>query len=291
MATAAIRRDRASARPGPGDAGPLRLGRPAARAFSRRGPAELAGVELKFMTDFLAAFGEEVDHDRYARGGGNGFIDMAGQLLDGLDRPLPELDHVLLAYHLPDMHVVEVAGCYLAERCPGGPEVLSVSGQGVGAPFTALRILQGLRLGGRTADGAVLVLDQSTLPYPDPDIVAGRDRDSAVLLWTVPSQEADALEVDFLTEQQVADPAAAVARLARRLPAARIVVGRVLAERLDPELRARDLLVEGPADQLCTSAWSALADHWAPDRYTVVADYDPYSGRLSQAGLRPGGAS
>lgn len=290
MSSAATLRVPAPAGAGPAGAGPLRLGRPAGRAFPRRGPAALAGVELKFMTDFLTSFGERPDHELYARGGGNGFIAMAGELLDGLDRPLPDLDHVLLAYHVPDMNVVEVAGCYLAGRCPGGPEVLSVSGQGVGAAFTALRVLRGLRLSGRTDQGAVLVVDQSTLPYPDPDIVAGRDRDCAVLLRTEPAGFADALEVDFLAEQEVADPNAALEELARERPGARIVVGRMLADRLGPGPRGGDALTVGPPDQLCTSAWAALGEHWTSDRYTVVADYDPYSGRLFQAGLRPGAA-
>ena len=289
MSTAATHRDRAPGEATSG-AGPLRLGRPAGRAFPRRAPAEPAGVELRFMTDFLGAFGERPDHDLYARGGGNGFIAMAGALLDGLERPLPELDHVLLAYHVPDMNIVEVAGCYLAGRCPGGPEVFSVSGQGVGAGFTALRVLQGLRLSGRTGHGAVLVLDQSTLPYPDPDIIAGRNRDCAVLLSTEAADATDTVEVDFLTEQDVADPNAALEELVRARPGARIVVGRMLAERLDPRLPGRGALTEGPADQVCTSAWLALGEHWRSDRYTVVADYDPYSGRLFQAGLRPGAA-
>ncbi len=288
MTTAATHRDRARAEAGPAGLGPLRLARPAGRVYPRRAPAELAGVELRFMTDFLGSFGARPDHELYARGGGNGFIAMAGALLDGLERPLPELDHLLLAYHVPDMNVVEVAGCFLAGRCPGAPEVFSVSGQGVGAAFTALRVLQGLRLSGRTGHGAVLALDQSTLPYPDPDIVAGRDRDCAVLLHTAPAGAPDTVEVDFLTERDVADPNAALEELALARPEAAVIVGRMLADRLDPRLRGRATFTEGPPDQLCTSAWSALAEHWRSDRYTVVADYDPYSGRLFQAGLRPG---
>ncbi|MFC8453502.1 hypothetical protein [Kitasatospora sp. NPDC057223] len=289
MPETTYRDPRAAARPaGPGT---LRLSRPTARVFPGRRPAELAGLGLKFMTDFLAAFGEEPDHEQYARGGGNSFTDMARELLDGLDRPLPPLDTVLLAYHLPDLSVVEVAGCYLAERCPGRPEVHSVAGQGVGAPFTALRILAGLRLAGTLSDGAVLVLDQSTLPYPDPDTHAGPATDCAVLVRSdgAGEDEEEGAELDFLDER-VVDPNTALRALARQTPGARIVVGRMLADRLDPGLRSDLDLVEGPGDRLCTSAWAALAEHWTPERYTVVADYDPYSGRLFQAGLRPGAA-
>ncbi|MFJ6215525.1 hypothetical protein ACIQGZ_19680 [Streptomyces sp. NPDC092296] len=274
----------------PDGLGALRLSRPAARVFPRRPPAGLTGLELQFMTDFLAAFGAEPDHERYAGGGGNRFTEMARELLDGLERPLPPLGRMLLAYHVPDMSIVDVTGCYLAERCPGRPEVFSVSGQGVGAPFTALRMLSAIRRAGSAAESAVLVLDQSTLPYLDPDTHARPISDCAVLLRSDCAGEDEGADVDFLAEQ-VVDPTVALRELARRRPEARIVVGRMLAERLDPGLSSDCDLVEGERDRLCTSAWAALAEHWTQDRYTVVADYDPHSGRLFQVGLRPGAAA
>ncbi|MGV9943177.1 hypothetical protein [Streptomyces sp. NPDC003401] len=288
---------RAAMRP-PDGARTLRLARPATRSFPDR-PASLTGVELKFMTQFLAAFGAEPDHERYARGGGNSFTVMTRELLDSLDRPPAAADRVLLAYHLPDMSVVEVAGCYLAEYYPGKPEVFSVSGQGVGAPFTALRILDRTHTAGGLHEGAVFVLDQSTLPYFDPDAHAEPHGDSAVLLRTDNAEGDDpgaVMELDLLDER-VTGPGAALTLLLGdgheqgQEPRARIVVGRTLAELLDPEpLTGHDLIVGAP-DRLCTSAWAALAEHWSPDRYTVVADYDPHSGRLFRAGLRPGAAS
>ncbi|MFC8226181.1 hypothetical protein [Streptomyces sp. NPDC057287] len=269
----------------------LRLGRPAARDFPER-PAVLAGVDLTFMTQFLAAFGEEPDHARYEGGGGNSFISMAGRLLDGLDRPLPPLDKVVLAYHVPDMSIVEVAGCYLAERCPGNPEVFSLSGQGVGAPFTALRVLSGLHTARQLTEGAVLVMDQSTLPYYDADTHTGPSTDCAVLLGVGSAGGHGSMELDFVDERAVGPDAAAGLLIERgHGPRTMTVVGRTLADLLDPLPRAGGDLVEGASDLLCTSAWAALAEHWAPDRYTVVADYDPHSGRLFRAGLRPGAAS
>jgi hypothetical protein len=274
---------------GPNDLGPLRLNRPAVRVLAGRRPPELAGMDLGFMTDYLSEFGARPDFELYSRGGGNGFIDLADALLDGLERSLPMLDNVLLAYHSPDLKFAEVAGCYLAERCPGDPEVASVAGQGVGAPFTSLRILDGMRRGGKMTDGAVFVLDQTTSPYPDPDVLAGQASDCGVLIWTdsAGGEEDPGADLDFIAEEQVADPNAALRELTLRLPEAVIVVGRLLAARLDPESRSRPGFIEGPVDQLCTSAWAALGEHWTPDRYMVVADYDPHSGRLFQAGLRP----
>jgi hypothetical protein len=264
--------------------GPLRLGRPVALVPARREPAPLDGTELRFFTDFLASFGERPDHDRYARGGGSGFIDLAGALLDGLPHPPPPLDTVVLAYHLPDRDVVEVAGCYLADRLPGTPEVLSLAGQGVGAPFTALRLLDRMRAAGHAATGAVLVLDQTTVPYADPDVRTGPGSDAAVLLHDDGGPAMELLAVD----EQQADPRAALRSLTRRHPDTRIVAGRMLAERLDPRESAE--VVRGPANALCTSAWSPLADAWNTERPTLVADFDPHAGRLFTALLAPAAA-
>jgi hypothetical protein len=271
----------------------LRLNRPAVRTYANR-HRELTGVEARFTADFLAGFDLESDPDLYAAGGGNSFISMSRQLLDGLAEPLPRMDTVLLAYHLPDLQFVEVAGCYLAERCPGGPAVFSVSGQGVGAPFTALRILSHLSLPGDTTCGAVVVLDQSTAAYRDPETHDGPDgpiRDCAVLLTVDTSGATGAgsgAVLDFVEEQRAADPAELLDAAARRFRQPRIVAGHALADRLDPEFRTRHGIVEGAAHRLCTSAWAALAEHWPCDRYTLVADYDAHEGRLFQAGLRPG---
>ncbi|MFD1046846.1 sigma factor-like helix-turn-helix DNA-binding protein, partial [Kibdelosporangium lantanae] len=106
-------------------------------------------------------------------------------LLANLDRPLPDLDVVLLAHHLPDTKVFEIAGCHLTELCPGNPLAFSVAGQGTGAPFTALRILTSMRRTEDLRDGAIVILDQSSLPYPDPDGDADVP-DRAVLLCTDP---------------------------------------------------------------------------------------------------------
>ncbi|MDG4830662.1 hypothetical protein O7627_15315 [Solwaraspora sp. WMMD1047] len=286
----ALRTPGTDAQRAPGVDGPLRLGRPAVRTFGRRRRPEPTAKELVFLSDLLAEFGMEVDLERYARGGGNTFIDMCAELLDGLDRALPPLETVLLAFHLPDLSVVEVAGSYLAGRCSGDPAVFSVAGQGAGAPFTALRILDCMRPAGDAA-GAVLTLDQSTVPYRDPDPECDPVQDCAVLLCTDPAGGPDAVTLDVLDERRVADPADLADALAIRTAPARLVVGPALARRLDPATRARYDVVAGPPGQLCTSAWAALATHWPPDRYTVVADYDPHAERLFQAGLRPGAVS
>jgi hypothetical protein len=215
------------------------------------------------MADFCAAHDLEFSLTHYLECGGHSFAEMGQALLTDLDEPLPDLDAVLLAHHLPDTKVFEMAGCHLTSLCPGDPVAFSVSGQGVGAPFTALRILRDMRQTGDLHDGAVFVLDQSSHPYVDPD-TSGAAHDCAVLLYTGP----EGVALDFVDDTPVTDPTAALETLQQRFPDAHIV-----ADWRSPR---------------CTSAWAALAGHWPLDRYTVVADYDPHTSRLFLAGLRPG---
>lgn len=273
--------------------GSLWLRRPVVRGCAPRKDGGPSGAQARFMTDYLAQFGLEPDWDLFGRGGGNSFVDLSRELLDSLDRPLPALDAALLAYHLPDHTVIEVAGCYLAGRCPGSPAVFSVAGQGVGAPFTALRILACLRDAGDLAHGAVFVFDHGNAPYFDAAVHDGAVRDDAVPDWAAllcldEVGAAGAVVLDFVDEQPTTDLAESLARCAGHFPAVRIVAGRLLADRLDPDFLASHDVTGGPPGQLCTSAWTALALRWPRDRCAIVADYDPYSGRLFQAGFRPG---
>jgi hypothetical protein len=258
------------------------------RVFAGHGRPEPTVTELQYLTEFLAEFGMEPDLELYAGGGGNSFTRMCGELLDGPGGALPTLDVVLLAYHLPDLRIAEIAGGYLAHRCPGNPAAFSVAGQGVGAPFTALRILDCMRRSGALTDGAVFVLDQSTAAYRDSDTHDRSVGDCAVLLCTESAGVGEEVLLDFLDERPVVDPTDLLDASMRRPTQPRLLVGRMLADQLDAGFRARHDIIEPPPHHLCTSAWMALAEHWPRDRYTIVADFDPHAGRLFRIGLRPG---
>lgn len=297
MATAtAAAAPAASGGPAPGA---LCIDRPVVRDFGDREPPELASYELAVMEGMLADFGLAPDPDRRDRGHGNCFAQMGAQLLDELDRPMPPPDLLVLAYHLPDLLVADVAACALIERC-GTVETagFSVSEQGVGSPFTALRIVSALRASGAaTADdagtgsgtgtAAVLVLDTSTSLYHDAEAHDVPIDDCAVLLRTDP-REGEGAVLEFVDETAVDDLDAALRDLRRQHPAAQVVIGRTLAEHLDAgPHHAPGAAPTGTTRRLCTDAWAALAERWPLEQPTIVADYDPHAGRLFSAGFRP----
>lgn len=271
--------------------GALHVGPPVARTFGPR-PQAYTERAATCMADFLDHFGLPPGQALLAAGGGNSFSDMGTRLLRDLDPPLPAVDLLALAFHTPDLDFVKVAGCALAAQCAGRPDVFSVSGQGVGAPFTALRALAALHASGQGESGALFVFDQTTLPYPEPDLHGGGRDDGGVLLPVASRPGERSARLVFTDERPVDGPRQTRAALREAPGTPLYVLGATLARHLadgEPVGEA----VEGSARQLCTSAWAALAGLWAglaPGRLVVVADHDPHAGRLFQAGLLPEGA-
>ncbi|MGQ0838594.1 hypothetical protein [Actinokineospora sp.] len=246
--------------------GELHLSRVGARVFAERPGHVVPPAHARILNDL--ARGE------FARNG-NSFRGMTAALVADLAEPL---DLVVLAYAEPDLHVPEVAGCYLAHACPGDPVSYSVSEQGTGATFTALRMADAMcRLGELTA-GAVFALDRALLlDTPNLD-------DCAVLLQVGTT---GGLCVESITETVVAGPAAVLAAA----PGTRFLVGAGLSDALagSPLLRAPRVHLPRPRLGV-TSAWATLADRWPITEPVVVADFDPDTRRLYTCALRPGGA-
>src|SRR3954469_24203835 len=87
----------------------VRLARPVVRTFPTPSKVEPPPPEWRrFMADFCAGHDLELDLPRYLEGGGRSFAEMGQALLADLDEPLPDLDAVLLAHHLPDTKVFEI---------------------------------------------------------------------------------------------------------------------------------------------------------------------------------------
>ncbi|OMI40885.1 hypothetical protein [Streptomyces sparsogenes] len=104
-----------------------------------------------------------------ARPGGRSFVEMGGELLAGPSgqdgRPAPgaspprPLDYLVVAHEAYDATPAGLVAGYLADACPGDPRAFSLADQGVGAPFSGLRILDRIHRGGGLDDAALFVLD------------------------------------------------------------------------------------------------------------------------------------
>lgn len=242
----------------------------------------VSAQHLQVAVDLLRSYGREVDVADLATWRGNSFTSMSDGLLADLDGPLPELDFVLLAYQTPDLHVADVAGCYLADRCPGDPVAFSVSEQGPGAVFTALRVADAMYRFGDLREGALFVYDQTGEVWDAEPGMRAAAYDSAAMVRLGGSGE---VAVESVTEQVVDDPYRELAAaMAERLDAL-VVVGTTLALAGRPPTGQRVVLA--PADHACTSAWVAVSWLWPLAEPVLVADYDPRTARLYTCTLVP----
>jgi hypothetical protein len=277
-------------------ASPGVLSIPVARGGARTGGVRLSGLTFgvypgrrhqEFLPhhaaiglDVMKAYGLSPEEEVLKSWRGHSFTAVTGDLLDALPEPLPELDLVMTAFATPDLYVCETAGCYLADRCSGEPDSFGISEQGAGAAFTALRIADSMLRFGALRDGALFVLDQSS-PIHDAGTDPGAYVDAGAL---VRFGRAGEVEVAFVGDVETDDPAAELAALRVDLPGTRAVIGTALAPLLPGEI---ENVVAAPAGFATTSVWIALAGLWPLAEPVLLADYDPYAGRLYTCHLNP----
>ncbi|MGO4423378.1 hypothetical protein AB4Z54_32990, partial [Streptomyces sp. MCAF7] len=94
--------------------------------------------------------------------GERSFVTLGGELLAAgqpgptLSRPL---DYLVVAHEAYDPAPAGLAAGFLAEACPGEPRAFSVADQGVGAPFSGLKVIDRIHRSGGLRDAALFVLD------------------------------------------------------------------------------------------------------------------------------------
>ncbi|HEY4023717.1 MAG TPA: hypothetical protein VGM75_33890 [Pseudonocardiaceae bacterium] len=277
---------------------PGTLAAPVAERGSRTGGVRLSGLTVRVYRGdrdnrdyswdeptslaLLRANGRPEDMAIMRQWRGHAYTAMTADLLDGLARPLPELDLVVLAYQTPDLHVGEAAGCYLAQRCPGDPASFAISQQGPGAAFTALRVADSMHAFGALRAGAVFVLDQTT-PLCEPGTDWRAQLDATVLVEV----GTDGPVLLHRTWEAEGDPVELLANAIGQQDVGRIVVGATLGARLDRRTQADPRLLIGPGEHGCTSAFVALEKLWPVTEPVLLADYDPDAGRLHAGWLGP----
>jgi hypothetical protein len=221
----------------------------------------------------LRAAALTVEPPRKGRGHAD-LVDMlVGQVPPGADGP----DLVLLAYAAPDVTSPKTVVSYLNMLTGGSAHSFALSGQGLGAPFTALRIASAYERTGRCSEFLLAVVEQGA--------PAHRDRahaprtDSGVLLAFDRSPGFGVLTSVYSAEytEELGPRLAALTAGAGRLL---VVLGPGADPAVLPPGRADTHQV--PAGNYCTSVWLALAGHlpkWQ-EAYDAIAlcDTDPRFG-------------
>ncbi len=233
----------------------------------------------RYLHDLTAPFGVTVEPE-LAEGGGNiTHIDLIDLLVPSLSADRYEPDLVILTHALPGLSPHRAAASHLNHVTGGRALSFAVLGQGLGSPFTALRIALAYTASGRCRTPLIAVLEQTTIPYRDPVVHGGIPLvDSGVLL---------AFDRDAATWRP---------RLIAEVPSREKLAVRLAELAADAE---HPLLVLGPwagpdeaaavpldvrrvaPGSYATSVWVALAqsDAWS-DGYDalLLCDTDPRSG-------------
>ncbi|WP_216906632.1 hypothetical protein [Nocardia noduli] len=192
-------------------------------------------------------------------------------------------DLALLAFALPDSRPYLTAVTHLNRLTGGRAHSLAVTGQGLGSPFTALRIAMSYERSGRTSKSVVAILESAT-----PDVSDRPDRvksDSGVLLtFDTTAGHRRVEEIFTLNRAEAPRFAGLVSDTGRLL----VVTGPTADPAITPDDRVH--VHRASEGSYCTSVWLALAsnrERWEAD-YDVIAlfDTDPHTGVSHGAILR-----
>lgn len=193
-----------------------------------------------------------------------GHKEIVDLLLARLPPDLPPPDLVLLSYAAPDVNGNQTVASYLNMRTGGQAHSFAVSGQGLGGPFSALRVARAYAAQARTS---VLAIVECRTPD---GLDAPRAATGALLAFDAGAGPV----VEPATGGQLADLAGDGGPLLA-----------VLGPTADPAalgVPAGADVHRVPAGGYCTSVWLALARHWTTwsATYAVIAlcDTDPLHG-------------
>ncbi|MFG3051486.1 hypothetical protein ACGFZP_11155 [Kitasatospora sp. NPDC048239] len=235
----------------------------------------LSPVRAEYNQDLTAQFGVAADNERWSKGRKVSHTDLVDLLVAGLPADLRRPDLLILANALPDLFQHQAVACHLNHLTGGQALAFAVQGQGLGAPFTALRIAQAYTASGRCHTPWIAVLEQTTLPYHDPVVHDGAPlSDSGVLL----SFDRGACPWQVRTVTEIAPGEKPAVRLPELLEGADrplAVLGPWVERDLDLPVANHRVGTGGYA----TSVWLELGRHrdrWAEDHdLLLLCDTDP----------------
>lgn len=246
---------------------------------------------LRFFGDLFEPFGQRPDEELLRAGTHISHRDLLDTLLPADVTPEPA-DLVIVAHGLPDLLPFAANASHLNLRFGDQAHSFAISGQGLAAPFTALRIVAAYQAAGKAERAAVAVLEQTTLPTPHPLVSPYGLVDSGVLLVfarsgdlavervrTLPSGTAVLDDLRALTES---DPQGTLVVCGPSGPGGAA----------DPGLPTGTTVHRAAPGAYCTSVWLELARarrQWSRMyRRVVLTDVDPRTGDGHVAVLRCG---
>ncbi|SHH51626.1 hypothetical protein [Streptomyces sp. 3214.6] len=253
-------------------------------------PYQANETVLRYNRDLVELFGGKLDEDLLRAGAQASHTQMADLLVERLPAGTATPDLVVLAAALPDLNPVRSVSAYLGLLTGGrADQCFSVTEQGLGAAFTALRIGAAHEKTGGAAVFLLAVLEQTTLPAHDPVVHDGVPlRDSGVLLlFDSGPGFGEVSAVTRLPDAALLGPRLAelTARASRPLA--------VAGPWTDPGAMPAGVACHRvPPGSYCTSVWTALAEHWTSWREEydtlVLCDTDPRSDTAHVAVLERG---
>ncbi len=147
----------------------------------------LSGAIFGYLEDMLRPYGVPFDEARFVTGNQNSFAFLSERCVSAM-RGTREPDLIVLAHATADCEPNRSVSGYLSTLFRGEPLCFAISDHGELSPFTALRVMRGFGVQGACRRSLVLILDQSTRPYPhgtEPDRGSGGGTDHVLGLLFV----------------------------------------------------------------------------------------------------------
>lgn len=264
-----------------------RIARIASRRFPGRSELSLDPDLRVYLGDMARLYGVALREERFERGVGHTYAEMAEALIRDTIRQDEPIDVLVLAYAIHDVRPGQSTALYLSDLCPGRPLAFAVCDQGIAGPYTAARIASEYLRTGDSMRTLIVVAEQDGLHY-DPPAQPGvplalpeGHHAVAVLLEGLAAQGMSSVreyagtapdEVRGLLGAHLA-AAAATAEPGRSV----LILGGGLSEG-DVDGLGIDHVVTAPSGQPCTGVWHELGQgypQWARQGAVVaLADYD-----------------
>jgi hypothetical protein len=205
--------------------------------------------------------------------------ELVDRLVAKVPRAVLDPDLALLAYAAPDRHPYKLVATHLNYVTGGKAHSVALSGQGLGAPFTALRVAAAYERTGHSSRSLVVIVESA----------AGTQVDSGVLLAFGTDDGLWAVE-DVAAFEARAELAERLGRLARDADGVLLVLGPAVADDLGASAGRHAEVHRAEDGGYCISVWLALAgnwDDWSRSRPVVaLCESDPVTGTSHLAVLR-----